>query len=111
MYGWKYAYEKEGAAFIKHRVMEGVDDYPEDVVPIPMGEVLTVKTDKHGRFKKAKLRFVVKCHKGIAQQGEHFFDNFSQTVKWQNLRKCLDFACDRGFIIARSWDTSTAFLY
>ena len=31
-------------------------------------------------------------------------------MKWHNLRKCCDFACDRGFKIARSWDTSTAFL-
>ena len=75
--GWKYAYEKEGAAFIKHKVMEDVDTCG-DAVPIDMGEVLTVKTDKHGRFKTAKLRFVVKAHKGVAKQGEHYFDNFSQ---------------------------------
>ena len=108
--GWKFAYEMEGSAFVKHRVMEDAT-VPGDVSPIDMGEVLTVKTDKHGRFKKAKLRFVVKCHKGVALQGEHYFDNFSQTVKWPNLRRTLDFACDRGFTIARCWDTSTAFLY
>ena len=79
-FGWKFAYETEGSAFVKHRVMKSVDHCPSDAVPIDMGEVLTVKTDKHGRFKKAKLRFVVKCHKGVSQQGEHFFDNFSQTV-------------------------------
>ena len=110
-FGWKFAYSTEGGAFIKHRVMQDVDTVPDGVTVIPMGEVLTVKTDKHGRFKKAKLRFVVKAHSGIAKEGEHFFDNFSQTVKWPNLRKVLDFACERGFCVARSWDTSTAFLY
>ena len=48
-----------------------------------------------------------RAHKRLCRQ----FDNFSQTVKWPNLRKTLDFACDKGFTAARCWDTSTAFLY
>lgn len=110
-FGWKYAYEVEGGAFIKHGVMTDAETVPADCTVIPMGEILTVKCDKHGRFKKAKLRFVCKAHQRIAKQGEHFFDNFSQTCKWSNLRSCVDYACLKGFTEAYSWDTSTAFLY
>ena len=60
---------------------------------------------------KAKLRIIVLCHKHVAERGQHLFENFSQTVRWPNLRGLCAQACIEGFTVAKQWDTSTAFLY
>ena len=73
--------------------------------------LFSVKTDKKGRLARAKLRILVLGHSRAVKYGEHYFENFSQTVKWPNLRACCAQACIDGFTIAKQWDTGAAFLY
>ena len=66
------------------------------------------KTDKKRRFLKAKLRLIIQGHKRAVTCGEHYFENFSQTVKWNNLRACVAESTIRGFTVARQVDHSAA---
>ena len=109
--GYKYATDKECGAWVHHEVLGRADSVPDGLDVINLRCLYSVKTDKKGHFKKAKLRVIVLCHKFVAERGQHFFENFSQTVRWPNLRALCAQACLEGFSIAEQWDTSTAFLY
>ena len=58
-----------------------------------------------------ELRLYVAAHERIVKQGEHYFENFSQTVGWGRLRQCCAQACEEGFVGCKQWDTCAAFLY
>ena len=109
--GYKHATEKECGAWVHHEVLRNATSVPQDLDVINLRCLYSVKTDKKGRFKKSKLRVIVLCHKFVAERGQHFFENFSQTVRWPNLRAICAQACLEGFTFAEQWDTSTAFLY
>ena len=86
--GYKYAVERECGAWITQKVLLGVKEGEDttDLHALPLRTLFSVETDKHGRFLRAKLRIYVAAHSRAVVHGEHFFDNFAQTVKWANLR-------------------------
>ena len=49
-------------------------------------------------------------HQYAVKQGEHYFENFSQTVRWPNIRAICAQACINGFTYAKQIDTGAAFL-
>uniref|UniRef100_A0A7S2E0K0 Integrase catalytic domain-containing protein n=1 Tax=Haptolina brevifila TaxID=156173 RepID=A0A7S2E0K0_9EUKA len=110
--GYKTAVEKEAGSWIHHEVLRNATEAPPpNIDVVNLRTMFSVKKDKKGHFKKAKLRIIVLCHKHVAERGQHFFENFSQTVRWPNLRAICAQACLEGFTVAEQWDTSTAFLY
>ena len=112
-YGYKYAVERECGAWIAQGVLESTKpgDCLDDLTALNLGMQFSVKTDKKRRFKRAKLRLYVAAHERIVKQGEHYFENFSQTVGWGRLRQCCAQACEEGFVGCKQWDTCAAFLY
>mmetsp|Transcript_3275 Transcript_3275/g.7082 ORF Transcript_3275/g.7082 Transcript_3275/m.7082 type:complete len:371 (-) Transcript_3275:927-2039(-) len=109
--GYKYATERECSAWVKQHVLKDATDIPADLKALNARCLYTAKTDKKGRFQRAKLRIIIMGHQRAVVQGEHYFDNFATTVKFPNLRACCAQACLEGFTIARQWDTGAAFLY
>jgi hypothetical protein len=108
--GYKYATERECGAWLQQGVLETADA-PGLTKLINLRALYTVKLDKQRRFKKAKLRIIISCHSRVAKEGEHYFENYSQTVKWPNVRTVCAQACNEGFTIVRQWDTGSAFLH
>ena len=108
--GYKFATEKECGAWIDQGVLETADA-PGLTKLINLRALYTVKLTKTREFKKAKLRIIISCHSRVAKQGEHYFENYSQTVKWPNVRTVCAQACNEGFTIVRQWDTGAAFLH
>jgi hypothetical protein len=110
-YGYKYATERECSAWVKQEVLKDAKTIPDDLKALNVRLLYTHKTDKKGRFQRAKLRIVIMGHCRAVVRGEHFFENFAHTAKFPNLRACCAQACLEGFTIARQWDTNAAFLY
>ena len=52
-----------------------------------------------------------KRHQYAVKQGEHYFENYSQTVRWPNIRAICAQACINGFTYAKQIDTGAAFLF
>ena len=112
--GHKYAVERECGTWVKMEVLKGMlsgETIPDDVHALNLRTLFTVKKTKKGKFLRSKLRIIVLGHKYAARRGEHYFENFSQTVKWGNLRTACAMACEEGFEVACQWDTNAAFLY
>jgi hypothetical protein len=112
-FGYKYAVERECGAWVEQGVLQSTkaDDCLDELTALNVGVVFTVKTDKKRQFKRAKLRLYVAAHERVVVQGEHYFENFSQTVGWGRLRQCCAQACEEGFVGCNQWDTCAAFLY
>jgi hypothetical protein len=98
--------EKECGSWVHHGVLRSATEAPPPNLDIvDLRTMFSIKSDKKGHFKKAKLRIIVLCHKHVAERGQHFFENFSQTVRWPNLRALCAQACLEGFTISEQWDT------
>ena len=113
-FGHKYAVERECGTWIKMEVLKGMlsgEKLTDDVHALNLRTMFTIKKTKQGKFLRSKLRIIVLGHQYAAKRGEHYFENFSQTVKWGNLRTACAMACEEGFEVACQWDTNAAFLY
>jgi hypothetical protein len=113
-FGHKYAVERECGTWIKMEVLKGMlsgEKITDDVHALNLRTMFTIKKTKQGKFLRSKLRIIVLGHQYAAKRGEHYFENFSQTVKWGNLRTACAMACEEGFEVACQWDTNAAFLY
>ena len=109
--GYRYATIRELQSWVKHSVLQDRGSPPDWSKLLKLSFLYSFKTDKKGNFDRGKLRIIVLGHKWAAKQGEHYFDNFSHTVAWPNLRACMGQACLDGFTIAKQWDSHAAFLY
>ena len=108
--GYKYAVDRECSAWIKQKVLRATswDQIQQDLHALNMRCLFSVKTDKKNRFLRAKLRIILLGHQHAVKQGEHYFENFSQTARWSSIRAQ---ACINGFTIAQQVDTGAAFLF
>jgi hypothetical protein len=111
--GYKYAVDRECSAWIKQKVLRGTswDQIHQDLHTLNMRCLFSVKTDKKNRFQRAKLRIILLGHQHAVKQGEHYFENFSQTARWSSIRALCAQACINGFTIAKQVDTGAAFLF
>ena len=111
--GYEYAVKRECDAWIKQKVLKGTswDQIKQDLHALNMRCLFSVKTDKKNRFQRAKLRIIILGHQHAAKQGEHYFENFSQTARWPNIRAMCAQACINGFTFAKQVDTGAAFLF
>ena len=111
--GYKYAVERECKAWKKQGVLQGTswDQVQQKLHALNMRCLFTVKTDKKNKFQRAKLRIIILGHSHAAKQGEHYFENFSQTARWTSIRTVCAQSCINGFTIARQVDTGAAFLF
>ena len=110
--GWKDAIELELGRWTKMGVYEDRLFNLSEVrqsgsKPLGLRWVLTVKTDKDGRFLKCKARLVVLGHRAI--EGMHYKETFASTVRHCSFRTCLAIAASRKFPIHKQCDISTAF--
>ena len=113
-FGHKYAVDRECGTWIKMEVLKAMvsgEKIPDDVHALNLRTMFTVKKTKKGKFLRSKLRIIALGHQYAAKRGEHYFENFSQTVKWGSLRTACAMACEEGFEVACQWDTNAAFLY
>ena len=111
--GYKYAVDRECNAWIKQKVLQGTswDQIKQDLHALNMRLLFTIKTDKKNCFQRAKLRILILGHQYAVKQGEHYFENYSQTVRWPNIRAICAQACINGFTYAKQIDTGAAFLF
>ena len=109
--GYRYATIRELKSWVKHKVLLDRGAAPDIAKLLNMRFLYSHKTDKKGKFQRGKLRIIILGHKHAAKKGEHYFENFSHTVCWPNLRATCAQASMEGFTIARQWDTHAAFLY